>query len=332
MGNPALNKEDVVRAEINYKHSKWMHNSSEDSFYSESNNSEKSTNERCSFHYPVLERWLQMAMKRFQNKTTKYNPLIGQNIAFTFHDKNTTGTTNPNVSAKLMDAAQKLFRSGNNFVVTLYDWDLDLLSVNEIKLIFQNINNSFISQEFSDPLANTEHKAVKTPIEAIIKPVNNQETNEDIKMNKKQTIRLNEAQFNRIVKQAVKRVLKENEDDFSSLENWSKNVHIPQHIMTMVETICEKLDCNFSGEEEIDMNSVYGESYGVGKGFVISICTSSLERGPENKDKINTLTNWLRGLDFESRKPYGDNGLGWHDSSETFFNYPFVYKPSIYYY
>ena len=70
--DPNIDKRDIVRIEINKKHSKWIHNSSDDSFYSESNNAEKSTNERCSFHYPVLERWLQMAMKRFQEKTTKY--------------------------------------------------------------------------------------------------------------------------------------------------------------------------------------------------------------------------------------------------------------------
>lgn len=159
-----------------------------------------------------------MAMKRFQEKTTKYNPLNGQNIAFTFHDKNTTGSTNSYVSANLMDAAQKLFRSGNNFIITLYDWDLDTLSDNEIQIVFKSINNSFINQEFSDPLANTEHKALKTPIEATIKQINNQEIKENKKMNKKQVIKINENQLKQIVTESVKRILKESAIKYAVLD------------------------------------------------------------------------------------------------------------------
>ena len=196
-----IDNRNIVRIEINEKHNKWNHSSADDSFYAEINNSTRSINERCSFHYPVLERWLQMAMKRFQDKKSKYNPLIGQNIAFVFHDKNTEGTTNAIVSAKLMEGAQKLFKSSNNFIVTIYDWDLDVLSADEIKIIFRNINTSFTGKDFYDPLANTEHKATVTPIKAILKQYNNQL--KENQRNMKKVIRLTESDLSNIISQVL---------------------------------------------------------------------------------------------------------------------------------
>ena len=202
-----IDKRDIVRNEIDLKHNKWEHSTSEDSFYTEINNEKSSINERCSFHYPVLERWLQMAMKRFQVKKSKYNPLQGDNIAFVFHDKRTEGTTNANISSNLMEGAQKMFKSSNNFIVTLYDWDLDILTKDEIKLVFRNINASFAGNEFSDPLANTEHRANVTPVEAMLVRKNNNKTNEN--RNMKQTIRLTESELKHIIRESVKRVLNE---------------------------------------------------------------------------------------------------------------------------
>ena len=55
----------------------------------------------------------------------------------------------------------------------------------------------------------------------------NKETNENRKMNKKQTIRLNEAQFNSLVKESVKRVLKEDNQSKTlfSIRAWLKGIH-----------------------------------------------------------------------------------------------------------
>ena len=207
-----IDKRDIVRIEIDLKHNKWEHNTSEDSFYTEINNEKSSINERCSFHYPVLERWLQMAMKRFQAKKSKYNPLQGDNIAFVFHDKRTEGTTNANISSNLMEGAQKMFKSSNNFIVTLYDWDLDILTKDEIKLVFRNINASFAGNEFSDPLANTEHRANVTPVEAMLVRKNNNKTNEN--RNMKKTIRLTESDLRKLVMEAINELDKDTYNNY----------------------------------------------------------------------------------------------------------------------
>ena len=153
-----------------------------------------------------------MAMKRFQAKKSKYNPLQGDNIAFVFHDKRTEGTTNANISSNLMEGAQKMFKSSNNFIVTLYDWDLDILTKDEIKLVFRNINASFAGNEFSDPLANTEHRANVTPVEAMLVRKNNNKTNEN--RNMKKTIRLTESDLRKLVMEAINELDKDTYNNY----------------------------------------------------------------------------------------------------------------------
>ena len=79
------------------------------------------------------------------------------------------------------------------------------------------VSSDFSAEDLKNALMGIRDCLI-SPTRSFEQEINNQKTNENIKMNKKQTIRLNESQFNnlvsKIVKESVKRVLREHEDDW----------------------------------------------------------------------------------------------------------------------
>lgn len=73
-----------VHVLIGSKHNKWIHNSSDDSWYTENFTQEGSSEDRPSFHYPKLERWLLRATQRYERGESKYNPFVGTNLTFRY--------------------------------------------------------------------------------------------------------------------------------------------------------------------------------------------------------------------------------------------------------
>ncbi len=94
---------------------------------------------------------------------SKYNPFEGVNLAFVFHNSQTTGATDVVVTPEIMGNAQKVFRTKKPFIVHMYDWDLDKLSIDDVHMVFDAIHNSFVTHQFSDPLkGKTNQAAYKT--------------------------------------------------------------------------------------------------------------------------------------------------------------------------
>ena len=152
-----------VKAEIALKHNKWQHNSSDDSFYAENFTQGASSEDRESFHYPNLERWLLRSTQRYERGESKYNPFDGVNLAFVHHDAQTTGRPEIYVKQSIINYAQSVFNTTKPFVVFMFDWDLQVLSVQEIQTIFKGINTSFATHSFTDPLGKS------TPITLVAK-------------------------------------------------------------------------------------------------------------------------------------------------------------------
>ena len=157
----------------------------------------------------------------------------------------------------------------------------------------------------------------------------------------KKIIRLTEGDLHRIIENCVRKAIKRthktkrriNEGySFNDEEyyKWANTDQIPKSVKDMVQYIAEKVGCSIEDEEEvIELRNRGGHTYAFGKGFTISYCTSSLADGP-GVDYSDTLIKWLKGIGFSIENSYGDNGM---DSAtnyrDTYWNYDFVYKPSI---
>lgn len=126
-----------VHVLIGSKHNKWIHNSSDDSWYTENFTQEGSSEDRPSFHYPNLERWLLYATRIYEEGLSKYNPFIGTNFTFVFYDKNTVGGPIEQVSPQVIEYAQRVFKTNKEFIVHMFDWNLEVLSTSELQQIFQ---------------------------------------------------------------------------------------------------------------------------------------------------------------------------------------------------
>ena len=183
-----------VHVLIGIKHYKWIHNSSDDSWYTENFTQEGFSENRVSFHYPDLETWLFQATKRYEAKKSKYNPFLGKNFAFVFHDKETVGLPNERVSANIMEYARSVFKSNRDFTVTMYDWNLEELPLDKLEQIFSIIHQSFTTHSFND----LTNKAQPQTLVAKTKPKNN--ASESI-------IKLTESQLRRIIRETLLKAL-----------------------------------------------------------------------------------------------------------------------------
>lgn len=157
----------------------------------------------------------------------------------------------------------------------------------------------------------------------------------------KQIIRLTEGDLHRIVENCAKKVIdakchtKKNINEAYTFnqekyEKWANTDQIPRSVKDMVKYVTEKVGCPVEDDEEvIVLRNRGGYTYAYGKGFTISYCTYSLADGP-GVDYSGTLIKWLKGIGFSIENSYGDNGM---DSAtnynDTYWNYDFVYKPSI---
>ena len=112
----------------------------------------------------------------------------------------------------------RLLRQPRRKPIVVTEWVYDLRestmdddAITKVRDAIRNINGA---KGFSDMVGTAEKPYNVVSINPSNKPdnPNNQDINENIKMNKKQTIRLNEAQFNRLVKETVKKSLQEWED------------------------------------------------------------------------------------------------------------------------
>ena len=201
-----------VHVLIGSKHNKWAHNSNDDSWYAENFTQEGASEDRASFHYPNMERWLLRATQRFERGESKYNPFVGKNLAFVFHDKETEGTATVMVSQNVMEYARKVFRTDKDFVVEMFDWDLENLSSEQLIAIFNGIHRSFVTCSFSNPLGIAAPTTLVAQVKAATLPVRGKTDKRKIKEEKnmtKNTIKLNEQQLRSIVAESMKKVLSE---------------------------------------------------------------------------------------------------------------------------
>lgn len=202
-----------VQVLIGSKHNKWSHNSSDDSWYAENFTQEGSSEDRPSFHYPNLERWLLRATQRYERGESKYNPFIGTNLTFIFHDKETVGGPIEQISPRVIEYAQKVFKTTKPFTVYMFDWDLGTLTTDEVQQIFSAIHASFTTHSFSDPLGMTVPQTlIARPSKAIPRPkgptVNNT-SHKKPTIREGQTIKLNESQLREVIAESVKKVFSE---------------------------------------------------------------------------------------------------------------------------
>lgn len=141
----------------------------------------------------------------------EYNPSISINICVVF-SQNGECNSNTNVDMRILDNQGTVVGEKKQFELVQYTYNCSLLDKQDIGYINQAILNIWKNNGFSDPFNGTDKAATKQVLHPVAN--NKQETNENKLMNKKQTIRLNESQVNnlvtKIVKESVKRVLKEN--------------------------------------------------------------------------------------------------------------------------
>ena len=204
-----------VHVLIGSKHNKWSHNSNDDSWYAENFTQGGASEDRASFHYPNLERWLLRATQRYERGESKYNPFSGKNLAFVLHDKETEGMATVMVSPNVMEYARKIFRTDKDFVVEMFDWDLETLSSEQLMAIFNDIHRSFVTCSFSDTLGiatpTTLVAQVKTPALPARGKTNKRRIKEGKNM-EKNVVKINENTLRQIVAESVKKVLKEDYD------------------------------------------------------------------------------------------------------------------------
>ena len=230
-----------VHVLIGSKHNKWSHNSNDDSWYAENITQGGASEDRASFHYPNMERWLLRATQRYERGESKYNPFSGKNLAFVLHDKETEGTATVMVSPNVMEYARKIFRTDKDFVVEMFDWDLETLSSEQLMAIFNDIHRSFVTCSFSDTLGiatpTTLVAQVKTPALPARGKTNKRRIKEGKNM-KKNVVKLNESKLREMVAESLKRVLSEKtatmpdyfQSDIDDLQNTTYNLDdYPEH-------------------------------------------------------------------------------------------------------
>lgn len=139
-----------------------------------------------------------------------YNPSASINICIVL-SQNGENNTNTSVDMRIKDEQGKVIGERKPFEVTQYVYNCQELNNNDAALINQAVLNIWRNGSFTDPLVNTPKKALVQRLQPTPKQntENNQKTNENKIMNKKQVIRLNESQLKQIVTESVKRVLKE---------------------------------------------------------------------------------------------------------------------------
>lgn len=129
--------------------------------------------------------------------------------------------------------------------------------------------------------------------------------------------------------------------DYPKFEEWRNTDQIPLQVKQIVNAVLkecgypEAFDTEFieegeSNETVIPLINRGGYTYGYGKGFQLSYCTSSYANGPDPDPKY--IIDFIKGLNFTIENSYGDNGM---DSAtnyqDTYWYYDFLYTPSVKY-
>lgn len=266
-----------VHVLIGSKHNKWFHNSNDDSWYAENFTQGGASEDRASFHYPNLERWLLRATQRYERGESKYNPFSGKNLAFVLHDKETEGTATVMVSPNVMEYARKIFRTDKDFVVEMFDWDLETLSSEQLMTIFNDIHRSFVTCSFSDTLGiatpTTLVAQVKTPALPVRGKTNKRRIKEGKNM-KKNVVKINENTLRQIVAESVEKVLKEYEDrSFNSGEFYGEALD------TAVQTYLDSLN--------IEPRYFATDTEKIGKAFGDKLFEIAYQNGNEHRNKLD---------------------------------------------
>ena len=162
-----------------------------------------------------------------------YNPSASINICIVL-SQNGENNTNTSVDMRIKDEQGKVIGERKPFEVTQYVYNCQELNNNDAALINQAVLNIWRNGSFTDPLVNTPKKVLVQRLQPTPKQntENNQETNENKIINKKQVIRLTESQFHQIVKESVKQILRE--------ENVSKSFD-DEEFQSMIQNIMNEL-------------------------------------------------------------------------------------------
>lgn len=114
----------------------------------------------------------------------------------------------------------------------------------------------------------------------------------------------------------------------AKFEQWDKETQIPESITEIVDIICDRFGIDIE-ECLVEHHSVYGDPFGVSKGYRLCHCTSSYADGP-SQDMTPTFLQWLGGLGFNLINSYGDNGLDYSTNRhDTFWWKEIAYMPSF---
>lgn len=225
-------------------------NNREDSYYRTYNlQNSKPIQVRISNHGTHLWTWVDR----------DYNPTHAINICIVFSEN---GNHNSNV---VVDMNIKQNKQGKTvvvgerqpFEVMQYVYDCQSLDINDVALINATIQNTPQNGIFKDPLANTpKHAKVYrlTPNQAIETIVENKGYKTNRKM--KQTIKLNETDLHRLIKESVRQVLKESYNDSQTV---SKIRDLRPKITSFIEYLEDKYDELGSGNDFLDR--VYNSAY-----------------------------------------------------------------------
>lgn len=156
-----------------------------------------------------------------------YDPSYAINICVVF-SKDGSHTSNTTVDMRKTDERGNVIGERKPFEVKQFVYNCQLLDDNDARLINAEIQNTWKNGGFQDPLANTpKHAKVyrlipNQPIETIVENKQHK-TNKTMKQ---RIIKLTESKLNRIIKEAVKIILKETNNsktrvlDDNDWEHW----------------------------------------------------------------------------------------------------------------
>lgn len=176
---------------------------------------------RISNHGTYLNTWCDR--EELGNSVERLDPSLCENISIVFIDdcnditKDCEGRQDCedcNIQPCIPQTFDGQNELGKPFKVIQYTYKSSQISPRYINGLAKAIAEASVNGKYNDPLGNLVRAAKTKPLSSSI---NNQGIKENRNMNKKQTIRLNESQFNnlvtKIVKESVKKVLKESTED-----------------------------------------------------------------------------------------------------------------------
>ena len=139
-----------------------------------------------------------------------YDPSYAINFCVVFSE-NGEYDSDVSVDMNIKDERGNITGQKKPFEVIQYVYNCRLLDINDATMINQQVQSIWQNKGFKDPLANTPKKAKVMrlkPNEPIEQIVENKQYNTNRNMNR-QIIRLTESDLHRIVKESVKRILRE---------------------------------------------------------------------------------------------------------------------------